>query len=41
MKAGRIKDFQALSYIFKDFQGLKFLFSNSKTFKDIQVLYEP
>jgi hypothetical protein len=35
------KNFQVLLYKFKDIQGLKFLFSNSRTFKDFQVLYEP
>jgi hypothetical protein len=33
------KDFQVLLYKFKDIQGLEFLFSNSRTFKDFQVLY--
>jgi hypothetical protein len=28
-----------LLYKFKDIQGLEFLFSNSRTFKDFQVLY--
>ena len=41
LKKEGFKDFQALLYIFKDFQGLEFLFSNSRTFKDFQVLYEP
>ena len=30
-----------LLYKFKDIQGLEFLFSNSGTFKDFQLLYEP
>ena len=41
LKQGGFKDFQALLYKFKDFQGLEFSFSNSRTFKDFQVLYEP
>ena len=35
------KDFQVFLYKFQDIQGLEFLFSNSRTFKDFQVLYEP
>ena len=41
LKQEGFKDFQALLYKFKDFQGLEFLFSNSRTFKDFQVFYEP
>ena len=36
------KDLQVLLYKFKDIQGLEFLFSsNTMTFNDFQVLYEP
>jgi hypothetical protein len=41
IKQEEFKDFQVLLYIFKDIQGLEFSFSNSRTFKDFQVLYEP
>ena len=41
LKQDEFNDFQALLYKFKDFQCLELLFSNSSTFKDIQVLYEP
>ena len=41
LKQGEFKDIQVLLYKFKDIQGLEFLFSNSRTFKDFQVLYEP
>jgi hypothetical protein len=41
LKEEKIKDFQVLLDKFKDIQGLEFLFSNSRTFKDFQVLYEP
>ena len=40
-KAKKFKDFQVLLYKFKDIPDLEFLFSNSRTFKDFQVLYEP
>jgi hypothetical protein len=40
LKQEEIKDFQALLYKFKDIQGLELLFSNSRTFKDLQVLYD-
>jgi hypothetical protein len=41
LKQEEFKDIQVLLYKFKDIQGLEFLFSNSRTFKDFQVLYEP
>ena len=41
LKQEKFKYFQVLLYKFKDIQGLDFLFSNSRTFKDFQVLYEP
>jgi hypothetical protein len=41
LKQEESKDIQVLLYKFKDIQGLEFLFSNSRTFKDFQVLYEP
>jgi hypothetical protein len=41
LKQEEFKDIQVLLYKFKDIQGLGFLFSNSRTFKDFQVLYEP
>jgi hypothetical protein len=41
LKQEKFKDFQGLLYKFKEIQGLEFLFSNSSTFKDFQVLYEP
>jgi hypothetical protein len=34
------KEFQVFLYKFKDIQGLEFLLSDSRTFKDIQVLYD-
>jgi hypothetical protein len=40
-KQEEFKDFQVLLYKFKAIQGLGFSFSNSRTFKDFQVLYEP
>jgi hypothetical protein len=43
-KARRIRGLSSTSlvlYKFQGIQGLDFLFSNSKTFKDFQVLYEP
>jgi hypothetical protein len=42
LKQEQFKDFRALLYELKDFQGMDFLFPNSsRTFKDLQVLYEP
>jgi hypothetical protein len=41
LKQEEFKDIQVLLYKCKDIQGLEFLFSNSRTFKDFQVLYEP
>ena len=41
LKQEKFKDFQVLLYKFKDIQGLEFLFTNSRTFKEFQVLYEP
>jgi hypothetical protein len=41
LKQEQFKDFEALLYKLKDFQGLEFLFPNSRTFKDLQGLYEP
>jgi hypothetical protein len=41
LKHEKFKDFQVLLYKFKEIQGLEILFSNSRTFKDFQVLYEP
>ena len=41
IKQEQFKDFQVLLYKFKDIQGLEFSFSNSRTFKDFQVLYKP
>jgi hypothetical protein len=41
LKQEECKDFQGLLYKFQDIQRLEFLFSNSRTFKDFQVLYEP
>jgi hypothetical protein len=41
LKQDEFKDSQLLLYKFKGIQGLEFLFSNSRTFKDSQVLYEP
>jgi hypothetical protein len=41
LKQDEFKDSQLLLYKFKDIQGLEFLSSNSRTFKDSQVLYEP
>ena len=41
LKQEEFKDFQVLLHKFQDIQGLEFLFSNSRTFKDFQVLYEP
>jgi hypothetical protein len=41
LKQEKFKEFQILLYKFKDIQGLEFLFSNSRTFKDFQILYEP
>jgi SET domain-containing protein len=41
LKQEQFKDFQALLYKLEDFQALEFLFSNSRTFEDFQVLYEP
>jgi hypothetical protein len=41
LKQEEFKDFQVLLYKFNDIQGLEYLFSNSRTFKDFQVLYEP
>ena len=40
LKQEEFKDFQVLLHKFQDIQGLEFLFSNSRTFKDFQVLYE-
>jgi hypothetical protein len=37
----KLKQEIILLYQFKDIQGLEFLFSNSRTFKDFQILYEP
>ena len=41
LKQEEFKNIQVLLYKFEDIQGLEFLFSNSRTFKDFQVLYEP
>ena len=41
LKQEEFKDSQLLLYKFQDIQGLEFLFSNSRRFKDFQVLYEP
>jgi hypothetical protein len=38
LKQEEFMDFQVLLYKLKDIQGLEFLFSNSRTFKDFQVL---
>jgi hypothetical protein len=40
-KARRIQGHSSTSLQIQGHSGLEFLFSNSRTFKDFQVLYEP